>query len=85
LIVPQSNNRAFADVSLTPTKWLVFTNDTSIILQNAFAAIPLLRSDGTGLASDFQRRNRFYTDTASATLRFVPGWNLGVGILVSTE
>jgi predicted CXXCH cytochrome family protein len=79
LIVPQSNNRVFADVSLTPTKWLVFTNDTSIILQNAFAAIPLLRSDGTGLASDFQRRNRFYTDTASATLRFVPSWNLGLG------
>jgi predicted CXXCH cytochrome family protein len=79
LIVPQSNNRVFADVSLTPTKWLVFTNDTSIILQNAFAAIPLLRSDGTGLASDFQRHNRFYTDTASATLRFVPSWNLGLG------
>jgi hypothetical protein len=48
-------------------------------VQNAFAAVPLLRSDGSGLPGDFQRRNRFYTDTASATLRFVPGWNLGLG------
>jgi predicted CXXCH cytochrome family protein len=74
LIVPQSNNRAFADISLTPTKWLVFTNDTSIILQNAFSAVPLPNTPG-----DFQRRNRFYTDTASATFRFVPSWNLGLG------
>ncbi len=79
LIVPRSNSRVFADVSLTPAKWLVFTNDTNIILQNAFAAVPLLRSDGTGLAGDFQRRNRFYTNTASATLRLEPSWNLGLG------
>lgn len=79
LIVPRSNNRIFADVSLTPAKWLVFTNDTSIIVQNDFAAIPLLRADETGLSGDFQRRNRFYTNTASATLRFVPDWNLGLG------
>jgi predicted CXXCH cytochrome family protein len=74
LVVPRSNNRTFADVWLTPTTWLVFTNDTSIILQNAFPAIPLPNTPG-----DFQRRNRFYIDTASATLRFVPGWNLGLG------
>jgi hypothetical protein len=79
LIVPQSNNRAFANITLTPVHWLVFTNDTSLIFQNAFAAIPLLRSDGTGLLGDFQRRNRFYVDTVSATLRPVPGWNLGLG------
>jgi hypothetical protein len=79
LIVPQSNNRTFADLTLTPVHWLVFTNDTSIIVQNAFPAVPLLRSDGSGLPGNFQRRNRFYTDTASATLRFVPGWNLGLG------
>ena len=74
LVVPQSNNRAFADIWLTPNKWLVFTNDTSIILQNAFPAIPLPNNPG-----DFQRRNRFYVDTASATLRLVPAWNLGLG------
>jgi predicted CXXCH cytochrome family protein len=79
LIVPQSNNRTFAHVTLTPIHWLVFTNDTSIIVHNAFPAIPLLRADGTGLPGDFQRRNRFYVNTASATLRFVPGWNLGLG------
>src|SRR5271165_908381 len=27
LIVPQSNNRAFADIWLTPAQWLVFSND----------------------------------------------------------
>jgi predicted CXXCH cytochrome family protein len=79
LIVPQSNNRTFADVWLSPVPWLVLSNDTSIIVQNAFPAIPLLRSDGTGLSGDFQRRNRFYIDTVSATLRFVSGWNLGLG------
>jgi predicted CXXCH cytochrome family protein len=79
LIVPQSNNRASADVTFTPVHWLVFVNDTSIIVRNAFPTIPLLRSDGNGLSGNFQRRNRFYTDTASATLRFVPGWNLGIG------
>ena len=79
LVVPKSNNRTFADVSLTPTNWLVFSNDLSIIVQNAFAAIPLLRADGTGLPGDFQRRNRFYVDTASATVHVVPAWNLGLG------
>jgi hypothetical protein len=51
----------------------------SIILQNAFPAIPLARSDGTGLAGNFQRRNRFYIDTATAALYVVPAWNLGLG------
>lgn len=79
LVVPKSNNRTFADIWLTPTKWLVFSNDLSIILQNDFPSISLLRSDGTGLNSNFQRRNRFYIDTASATLRVVPAWELGLG------
>jgi len=79
LIVPQSNNRTFVNVWLTPTHWLVFTNDTSVILQNAFPDIPLLRSDGNGLAGNFQRNNRFYVETASATFHFVPDWNLGLG------
>jgi predicted CXXCH cytochrome family protein len=79
LIVPQSNNRTFADVWLTPASWLVLSNDTSIIVQNAFPAISLLRADGSGVSGDFQRRNRFYMNTLSSTLRFVSGWNLGLG------
>ncbi len=79
LVIPQSNNHTFANVSLTPTKWLVFSNDTSLIFQNAFPAIPLTRSDGTGVFGNFQRRNRFYVDTASASFRVVPAWNLGLG------
>lgn len=79
LTVPQSNNRTYADVWLTPTSKLAFSNDFSVIVQNAFPSIPLLRSDGTGLPGDFQRRNRFYFETLSATLRLVPDWNLGLG------
>jgi len=79
LTEPKSNNRAFASVSVTPANWIVFSNDISVIVQNAFPAIPLLRPDGNGLSGDFQRSNRFYDETASATLRFVSGWNLGLG------
>jgi hypothetical protein len=79
LTVPQSNNRTFANVWFTPTQKLVFSNDFSVIVQNAFPAIPLLRSDGTGLPGDFQRRNRFYFETLSATLRLAPDWILGLG------
>ena len=74
LVVPQSNNRIFTDVTLTPAKWVTFTNDTSIIVQNAFPAIALPNTPG-----DFQRCNRFYIETASATLRPLPDWNLGLG------
>ena len=79
LIVPQTNNRMFADVWITPAKWLVFSNDLSIIWQNGSPAIPLLRADGTGAAGDFQRNNRYYFETASATLRLVPDWDLSLG------
>jgi hypothetical protein len=48
-------------------------------VQNAFPAISLLRADGSGVSGDFQRRNRFYMNTLSSTLRFVSGWNLGLG------
>jgi hypothetical protein len=71
---PESNNRTFADITLTPVSRLVFSNDLSIIVQNAFPAIPL-----PNLAGVFQRRNRFYADTASATLHLVPAWNVGLG------
>lgn len=79
LTVPGSNNRIFADATFTPARWLTFANDLSVIAQNAFPAIPLLRADGTGLPGDFQRRDRFYFETASATLRVLPDWNLGLG------
>jgi predicted CXXCH cytochrome family protein len=79
LIIPGSNNRAFADVTVTPAKWLSLSNDFSAIVQNAFPAIPLMRSDGTGLEGDFQRRNRFYYETLSTNFHFVPDWNLGLG------
>jgi len=95
LTVPQSNNRTFADLWLTLTPRLVFTNDVSIIVQNAFAAVPLPNTPGAaplsppyspafginiaGLPPNFQRRNRFYVETASANLQVVPGWNLGFG------
>jgi len=74
LIVPQSNNRIFGDFTYAPARWLTFTNDLSILVQNAFPSVPLPNTPG-----DFQRRNRFYTETASASLHFVPGWDLGLG------
>lgn len=73
LIVPQSNNRAFADVWLTPTKWLVLGNDFNAIVQNAFPAIPLPNTPTeapgfggsiSGLPPDFQRRNRYCFEIA---------------------
>ena len=74
LLVPQSNNRIFSDFTFTPSSLLVFTNSTNIIVQNAFPAIALPNNPG-----DFQRRNRFYINTASANLRVLPDWNLGLG------
>jgi len=74
LIVPGSNNRLFASLWLTPKSWLTFSNDTSVVAQNAFPAIPLPNNPG-----DFQRRDRFYTEAASASLHPMPEWNLGLG------
>jgi predicted CXXCH cytochrome family protein len=79
LIVPENNNRVFGDVTLTPVHWLVFANDISIIIQNGSPAIPLLRADGTGDVGNFQRRNRFYFETATATLPILPAWNVAIG------
>jgi predicted CXXCH cytochrome family protein len=95
LTVPRSDNRVFTDVILTPANWLVFSNDISVFAQNAFPAVPLPNTPGAtpspapfsaffginiaGLPPTFQRRNRFYTETASATIRAMPGWNLGLG------
>lgn len=95
LLVPQSNNRTFLNVWLTPAKWLVFSNDLDITVQNAFPAVALPNTPGVlplpppatqtfglniaGLPPTFQRRNRFYVETLSANLHFVPDWNLGLG------
>lgn len=74
LVVPHSNNRISANVTLTPAAWLSFSNDTNLVVQNAFSAIALPNTPG-----DFQRRNRYYFNTTSATLRPVPDWSLGLG------
>jgi predicted CXXCH cytochrome family protein len=88
LIVPQNENRFSANLTLTPASWLVLSNDANIIVQNTFPAVALPNTptaaqgfggDISGLPLDFQRRDRFYTDAASATMRFVPGWDLGLG------
>jgi len=65
LLVPRSNNRIFGDVTLAPRRWLIFANDANFIIQNAFPII--------------QRRNRFYVDTADATLVPLKNWNLDPG------
>ncbi len=74
VVVPKSNNRIYADATLLPTSWLIFTSDTDLIIQNAFPAVPLPNTPG-----DFQRRNRFYNETADASLIFQPNWNLDFG------
>lgn len=97
LIVPQSNNRAFANVWVTPAKWLVFSNDVDVIVQNDFSPVPLPNTPNAvppspptpltqsfgffiaGLPPTFQRRDRLYTETLSATFRPEPDWNLGLG------
>jgi predicted CXXCH cytochrome family protein len=74
LIVPHSNNRVFANVWVTPGPWLTLASDTTIVAQNAFAAIALPNTPG-----DFTRRNRFYMEALSATLQPVPIWNFEAG------
>jgi hypothetical protein len=44
------------------------------IRRYSFPAIPLPNTPG-----NFQRRNRLYTETASAALRFMQGWYVGLG------
>lgn len=88
LIIPQNQNRTFANLTLTPANWLILSNDTSIQVQNTFPAVALPNTptaaqgfggDIAGLPLNFQRRGRYYTDAASATMRFVQGWDLGLG------
>ena len=74
LIVPGTNQRIFGNVWIKPAGWITFASDTSIILQSAFPAIPLPNTPG-----DFQRRNRFYAETASVTVQPVRNWRAALG------
>jgi len=74
LIVPGRNHRVFGSLWVTPKPWLTFSNDASTVVQNAFPSVPLPNNPG-----NFQRRDRFYTESASACLHPVPEWNLGFG------
>lgn len=62
---PVTNHRIFGDLTLSPTKWFIFTNDASIVLQRSFPAI--------------QRSNSLYTETAFVTFRPIPKWSVGGG------
>ncbi len=88
LIIPRSNNRAYASLWFTPKTWLTFSNDTTINLQNAFPnpALPytpgLAQGFGTdisGLPTNFQRRERIYTDAFTAEIHPLPAWSLDLG------
>lgn len=88
LVVPQSNDRIFTEVTVTPIHWLTFDNDTSVIVQNDFRPAPLPHTPGaspdfgqgiSGLPPDFQRRNRFYDETASFNLSLQTNWNASLG------
>jgi predicted CXXCH cytochrome family protein len=88
LIIPGSDNRMFASIWLTPKPWLTFQNDARFDIQNAFASPALPNTptaaqgfggDIAGLPSNFQRRNRIYTETASAEIRPLAPWNLSLG------
>ncbi len=62
---PGTNQRIFGDLTVSPTPWLSFSNDMSIILQQSFPAV--------------QRSNRLYVDSAFFTIKPVPQWNIGAG------
>jgi hypothetical protein len=61
---PQTNHRLFADVTLTPVRWLTFNDDVSVILQRSFPAV--------------QRTYHSYVNTSYVNLRPLPQWNLAL-------
>ena len=86
--MPQSNNRIFTNLVLLPARWLTLSNDTNIVVQNAFpdialpntpAEAPGFGADVAGLPADFQRRYRFYSETFVASARALSNWNLELG------
>ncbi|HYM77876.1 MAG TPA: hypothetical protein VE377_18015 [Candidatus Dormibacteraeota bacterium] len=62
---PGTNQRIFGDLTVSPTQWLTFSNDASIMLQQSFPAV--------------QRSNHLYVDTTFLTIKPVPRWNIGAG------
>jgi hypothetical protein len=62
---PRTNNRVFGDLTLTPARWLTFSNDASIVLQRSFPVI--------------QRTNHLYVNTSFVTIKPVPQWSIGAG------
>ena len=70
---PRTNHRIFGDVTVTPARWVTFSNDFSIILQQSFPGVfPL-----TGLP--LQRSNHLYTNSAFVTIKPIPEWSIGAG------
>jgi predicted CXXCH cytochrome family protein len=70
LSIPGSNNRIFANVTLTPRPWFTLSNDTSIIIQNAFP---------TFATSVFQRKDRYYVETLNAAFPIRPDFRMEFG------
>jgi hypothetical protein len=62
---PGTNHRIFGDLTVSPTQWLSFTNDASIVLQQSFPAV--------------QRSNHLYVDSAFVTIKPIPQWHIGAG------
>jgi hypothetical protein len=75
---PGTAHRVFAGASLSPTRWLTFSDDFSVLLQSSFPAVPLLQPLADGRAT-FQRDNRLYLNTAYLTLKPVQAWSVGLG------
>jgi hypothetical protein len=65
LTEPGRNNRVFGRVTFSPVAWFTVSNDTSLMFEDDFPIIA--------------RRNRFYLDTASATVVVTPAWNVQLG------
>ncbi len=89
LIVPEDQNRTFANLWFTPTPRLTFVNNTSILVQNSFPADPLpddpnptyqgFGQDISGLPPVFQRRDRFYTEAANVSFQAAREWDVAAG------
>ncbi len=62
---PKTNDRIFGDLTVSPTQWISFTNDASIVLQQSFPAV--------------QRSNHLYVDSSFLTIKPIPQWNIGAG------
>ena len=62
---PRTNQRVFGDLTISPVRWLTFSNDASMILQRSFPVI--------------QRSNHLYTNTSFVSVKPVSAWSIGAG------